>query len=140
MRLSSFHIYNVRNGDIDISIDDIGYCAGKYNYDVPNSLLKALADLLEKKETEIDIDWSYDVHEYSLTLRRVDDTLYLNRAIGDRPINDCDDILDAAKAVLWEFELYEDGNGRKRYEKQYRSFPQQEYDRLKQLVKLSKNK
>ena len=138
IQLPSFYIADISNGEFQMIINDHLFTMEKHMaYDVPNTILRALADLIEGKESEVEITWSgLGFVEYELILRRVDDNLYINTECE----RSNDNIIRMAKAVLWQFELYENGNGRKRYDSHYIPFPQQEYDRLKQLVKSSKNK
>ena len=58
---------------------------------------------------------------------------------GIKYIGECEFLIDIAKeefidAVITEYSLYELGNGRDYYEKNWMNFPQNEYDELKRIA------
>ncbi|MCL2225991.1 MAG: hypothetical protein FWB96_13575 [Defluviitaleaceae bacterium] len=121
--------------------------------DAPYLLLEALGDLLEGKITEAWLCWQDEPIARILNLEKQNDKLIVkiyatgkesydldyNGITLSKHITDClftteGELRDSAKSILKEFELYENGNGRQRYDVNWGDFPQQQYERLKKLL------
>lgn len=125
--------------------------------DAPALLLQAMGNLMEGDGVQW-LCWQDEPGAYLLKLERkgnkfigkVYDTEadsteldYEGQGLEDH-ITECiycfeDDINQAAEAILEEFSLYENGNGRDRYCRHWGDFPCKEYERLKRLLPLEEN-
>ena len=122
--------------------------------DAPYLLLEALGDLLESKITEAWLCWQDEPGASILNLEKQDDKLIVkiyathkesfdldyNGITLSKHITDClftteAELRVSAKSVFEEFGLYENGNGRHRYDANWGDFPQQQYERLKKLLR-----
>jgi len=121
--------------------------------DAPRLLLEALCDLLESKITEAWLCWQDEPGACILNLEKQGDKLVIKIYNTNKESFDLDysgvtlskhtseclfrteaELKDSAKSILEEFELYENGNGRQRYNSNWGDFPQQQYERLKKLL------
>ena len=122
--------------------------------DAPRLLLEALCDLLESKIAEAWLCWQDEPGACILNLEQQGDKLVIKIYNTNRESYDLDyngvtlskytseclftteaELKDSAKNVFEEFELYENGNGRQRYDSNWGDFPQQQFERLKKLVR-----
>jgi len=121
--------------------------------DAPHLLLEAVCDLLEDKTTEAWLCWQDEPGASILNLEKQNDKLIVrvydttqdsfdlayNGTTLSKHITNClfttEGALKAsAKSIYDEFWLYENGNGRQRYDANWGDFPQQQYERLKKLL------
>lgn len=138
----------VLNKDFMLTNSDFMGC------DAPFLLLEGLCDLMENKETEIWLCWQDEPGACILMLERQGDNLVIQIYDADKKSHDLDysgialskhitkclykmeaNMIKTAKNIFEEFELYENGNGRKRYDVHWGEFPQQPYARLKNLLR-----
>jgi len=152
-----FKILSISNGWFEIDFNR-QFALTNSDYlgcDAPALLLEAIGNLLESKVTEQWLCWQDEPGAYILRLERYSDRLivetydtnkdsmsleYSGISLSEH-ITKClyrteADIKKAAKSVLNEFELYENGNGRQRYKYHWGEFPQQNYNRLKGLMRI----
>ena len=122
--------------------------------DAPALLLGALCNLLENKSTEEWLCWQDEPGANILRLAKEDEQLAVD--IYDTEKYSCDlaysgisliehikkclyktkgNLTKIAETIYMEFELYEYGIGRKRYDKNWGEFPQQYYH-LRKLLKV----
>jgi len=125
--------------------------------DAPCLLLEAISDLLENKITEAWLCWQDEPGASILNLEKQGDKLVvkiygtdkesfdldysgitLNKHITDCLFTQEDDLINLSISIFEEFGLYENGNGRQRYEANWGNFPQQQYNRLKNIIEQSK--
>ena len=121
--------------------------------DAPALLLESLCSLLENKVNEEWICWQDEPGAYILRLDKYDDQLRLEIYDTDKDSYElpfsgvplCEHITKClfktngsltkiAETIFMEFELYEYGIGRKRYDKNWGGFPKQYY-RLRELLR-----
>jgi len=126
--------------------------------DAPALLLDALKSIVECKSVEEWICWDYESGAYIQRLEKAADQLimeiyspakdyrsYSHLHSGtdlEKHISEClykttVRLADAVESICSEFELYENGNGRQRYDHHWMDFPEQSYHRLKNAKKLS---
>ena len=132
-----FKIMKISHGWFTVSVKGCTLTASNVTgYDVGTELLKTLCDLLNGCKTEERIVWNHEGGEHYLWMGIDGDTLQLEAwGSEDDVLKITGDIIEATKEVLEEFELYENGNGRSRYDHHWNPFPQREYDELKKLVR-----
>lgn len=127
-------------------------------YDLPAELLSALIKVLKEPSKE----WVYVTNEPGADIMEIlqsDNAIVINvysmnkqstelsRNIADEMenIGDCEfsisiNIPELVDAVVTEFSLYENGNGRKWYDTNWGGYPQKEYDELKRIAfEINKN-
>jgi hypothetical protein len=116
-------------------------------------LLDALCNLLEDKVDKEWLCWQDEPGANILKLDKTDEQLSIEIYATDKDscdlahsgvtlskhVTEClyktkEDLKKCAEAIYMEFELYEYGIGRKRYEKNWGTFPPQ-YFRLRELLK-----
>lgn len=78
----------------------------------------------------------YDTNKESIHLAHSGDSLA--KHITAREYHFKEGIIEAAKAIVAEFGLYEKGNGKIQYRLHWGDFPHKEYGRLKQMLQMSK--
>ena len=150
-----FKILSIQHGwfEVDFNRQFILVNSDYLGCDAPALLLEAIASFLEKKT---DVQWLcfqgepgvyivriecednrllfevYDTEEEAWNLEYQGETLsqYITKCLYRTEA----DRKEAAESIYSEFELYENGNGRKRYEYHWGSFPQQAFERLKELL------
>lgn len=122
--------------------------------DAPSLLLEALNDLLEGKTEESWLCWQDEPDAYIINLEKQNEQLKVTVYNTDKESYDLDhnganlekyitttafktkgEIRAVAKSLLEEFELYENGNGRSRYEYHWGNFPEEQYQHLRQILK-----
>jgi hypothetical protein len=158
-----FKIFRISYGWFDVCIRGQFYLTNSdYLFcDAPMLLLEALSDLLENKVEESWLCWQEEPEAHILNLERQDDRLIIRVYEADKDSYDLDhsgmdlskhikqcvfqteeDIIKAAKNIVEEFSLYENGNGRNIYDahwgdryEQWGKFPERQYNRLKKLLR-----
>ena len=151
-----FKILSIHHGWFEVDFDR-GWPLTNSNYlgcDAPCLLLEALGDLLEDKVTEAWLCWQDEPGANILNLEKQDDKLLVRIYSADKDsydlsyggitlrnhIKEClfrteAQLKDSIKNIFEEFGLYENGNGRQRYDTHWGNFPQQQYNRLKKLLR-----
>lgn len=121
--------------------------------DAPALLLNALGDLFENKAIIQWLCWQDEPGAYILRLERDCEQIIieiydavrtsdhldysgdcLEKDIEKRLYKIEDKIIPFIEVVIAEFSLYENGNGRQRYEHHWGDFPQEQYNRLRTLL------
>jgi len=152
-----FKILSISLGwfEVDINREFILVNSDFMGCDAPFLLLEALGDLLENKTSEAWLCWQDEPGAYILKLEKQDDRLivqiydteknydstnldYSGITLREHVVN-ClyeikTDFTNAARNILDEFALYENGNGRRRYYAHWGGFPQLPYQRVKNLL------
>jgi len=151
-----FKIFSISHGWFDVYIGG-QFCLTNSNYlgcDAPMLLLEALGNMLENKTDESWLCWQDEPCACILNLQKQDDRLIVRIYVADKDscslsfcgtdlsdhITECvfkteENITTAAKNILKEFSLYENGNGRGIYDAHWGEFPDQQYIRLKKLLR-----
>lgn len=150
-----FKISAIEHGWFGIKIgENYIECSNYLGYDIPKMLLKIFSNLFEKKSHKEWLCWQNEPGAYIMQLTAWGGVLtikvYSSKAeaykIGTsedslKPnCNEClfeagFDFTAAARSLLKEFALYENGNERLLYEKHWMEFPQKEYEALKKHLK-----
>ena len=156
-----FKILSISHGwfEVDFNREFILVNSGFMGCDAPYLLLEALGDLAENKDTEAWLCWQGEPGVTILNLEKQDDRLivrvydtddsleyinYLQPDHTERRLSEYaagrlykteDDFVGAVRNILDEFALYENGNGRIRYEKHWGEFPQEPYHRVRRLLR-----
>jgi len=153
-----FKVLSIYHGWFEVDFNR-GWPLINSNYqgcDAPCLLLEALGDLLENKASEAWLCWQDEPGASILNLEKIDEMLFVRIYAADTDsyhldysgaklsnhITEClykteSYMTEATKNILDEFSLYENGNGRQRYEVNWGNFPQQQYNRLKKLLKVN---
>jgi len=155
--LMLFKIYSISYGWFDVYLSS-QFLLTNSDYmgcDAPLLLLEALNDLLEGKNEKSWLCWQDEPGAYILNLEKQKEQLQVTVYNADKDSYDLDyngailkqdittvafetrgEIMEVAKNILEEFELYENGNGRQRYEYHWGGFPEEQYQRLKKKFKM----
>lgn len=154
-----FKIFRISNGWFDIYMGGQFYLtnSGYLGCDAPMLLLEALCNILENKVEESWLCWQDEPGAYILNLEKQDNRLIVriydtdndstsldhNGIALSKHITKCvfkveENITIAAKNILEEFSLYENGNGRGIYDNHWGEFPEQQYIRLKNHLRRPK--
>ena len=151
-----FKIYSVSHGwfEVDFDREFLLINTNVTGCDAPLLLLESLCELLENKTTETWLLWQNEPEANVLNLELQGDMLairvydtnderfsldYSGITLREHVVN-ClykakADFIETVKNILNEFSLYENGNGRRRYEAHWGAFPQTQYHCLKSLLR-----
>lgn len=153
-----FKIAGISHGwfDIDLNRQFILVNSDFLDCDAPALLLDALGCLLEGTSSVKWLCWQNEPGAYLLRLEREENQLVWEVYETDRDSTELEhsgpgladhaaecvyrfeeDIFKSARAVEAEFNLYEKGNGRKRYRAHWGDFPHREYGKLKMLLQMT---
>jgi len=151
-----FKIFRISHGWFEV------YIGGEFslinsNYlgcDAPMLLLEALCDMLEEKTAESWLCWQDEPRACILNIEKQDERFFMRIYNADKEsksldyngmslsehITECvykseEIFTTAVKNIVEEFSLYENGNGRGIYNAHWGEFPEQQYTRLKKLLR-----
>lgn len=152
-----FKILSIRHGwfEVDFNRQFVLTNSDFMGCDAPALFLNALGELLENKAVVQWLCWQDEPGAYILRLERDCERLIieifdavknsdhlkysgdcLEKEIGKRLYKMDDEIKAFVEMVATEFGLYENGNGRQRYQHHWGDFPQQQYNRLQKLLRI----
>ena len=153
-----FNILDLHYGWFDIKIGEYYLTNSDYlGCDAPKLLLKGLCNILENKTNVEWLCWQDEPGAEILKLERKNDNIIIEIYGTDKESFDLEysgtslkdnikkltytidiDLIKFSKYVCKEFYIYENGNAKEIYEYNWDKFPQKEFDKLKNILKINK--
>ncbi|MBR1737287.1 MAG: hypothetical protein IJ736_09770 [Firmicutes bacterium] len=145
---------------IGIGEDHLIEASDFLGYDLPKKFLEKMIRLIRHESSEGLLHWQNEPGACIMCIENTDETICFSLYESKKDSDELDPyderkewqscgnkifsydvkINDALDGIVAEFSLYENGNGRKMYEKHWGDFPQEEYDELKKIAsEINKN-